>query len=60
MLGRRYLVAPIVEKGANGRMIYLPAGTWRHYFSEEVVQGPVLRYVSCPMKEALVYEKMEK
>ena len=60
MLGRRYLVAPIVEKGANGRMIYLPAGTWRHYFSEAVVQGPVLRYVSCPMKEALVYEKMEK
>ena len=58
MLGRSLLVAPIVEKGAEGRMVYLPKGTWRHYFSKEVVQGPAARYVSCSVQEALVYEKV--
>ncbi len=28
MLGDRYLVAPVVKKGAHGRTVYLPRGNW--------------------------------
>ena len=59
MLGRRYLVAPITEKGAAGRMVYFPKGKWRHFFTQEIVDGNIAREMACPLTEALVYEKLE-
>lgn len=60
MLGRRYLVAPITEKGAAGRMVYFPKGKWQHYFTKEIMYGNTAQYMTCPLTEALVYEKMEE
>lgn len=59
MLGRRFLVAPVVNRGAKGRTVYFPAGTWKHYLHGETVHGPAVRELSCPMSEALVYERTE-
>lgn len=58
MLGRRYLVAPILEKGATGRRVYLPEGTWRHFFTGEAFTGGEYD-ISCPLNQALVFERLE-
>lgn len=57
LLGRRLLVAPIVEEGIDGRMVYLPAGTWRHYFTGEIRQGEQKFYAAVPLSRIEVWEK---
>ena len=37
--GRDILVAPIVEKGATSRHLYLPAGAWHDFWTEERHEG---------------------
>ncbi|HLN55884.1 MAG TPA: glycoside hydrolase family 31 protein, partial [Bacteroidales bacterium] len=39
MLGERLLVAPVLEKGAVSRNIYLPEGTWTDFWSGKVFKG---------------------
>jgi alpha-glucosidase/alpha-D-xyloside xylohydrolase len=38
--GRDILVAPVVEKEAHSRRVYLPAGTWYDWWTNEKVAGP--------------------
>ena len=58
MLGRRYLVAPIVNEGALGRRVYLPRGTWRYFFTGELFEGERELYVDCPLDLIPVFERM--
>ena len=37
--GRDILVAPVVEKGATARRLYLPRGHWFDFWTEEKVEG---------------------
>jgi alpha-glucosidase/alpha-D-xyloside xylohydrolase len=37
--GRDILVAPVVEKGATSRRLYLPRGKWIDFWTEETVNG---------------------
>src|SRR3984957_624616 len=37
--GRDLLVAPVVEKGATNRHLYLPAGAWDDWWTGEKVEG---------------------
>jgi alpha-glucosidase/alpha-D-xyloside xylohydrolase len=37
--GRDMLVAPVVEKGATSRSLYLPRGTWHDFWTNERVEG---------------------
>src|SRR5439155_6015614 len=37
--GRDILVAPVTEKGASARRVYLPRGTWYDFWTNEKVQG---------------------
>jgi alpha-glucosidase/alpha-D-xyloside xylohydrolase len=37
--GRDILVAPVVEKGATERSLYLPRGTWYDFWTQEKVEG---------------------
>lgn len=39
MWGPDMLVAPVVEKGATTRRLYLPKGTWVDFWKEEKVEG---------------------
>jgi alpha-glucosidase (family GH31 glycosyl hydrolase) len=39
MWGADMLVAPVVEKGATSRAVYLPRGTWHDFWTEERVDG---------------------
>ena len=37
--GRDILVAPVVEQGATSRSVYLPAGRWYDFWTEETLEG---------------------
>jgi len=37
--GRDLLVAPVVEKGAKSRRVYLPEGNWHDWWTGEIVSG---------------------
>jgi alpha-glucosidase (family GH31 glycosyl hydrolase) len=37
--GRDLLVAPVVEKGATSRRVYLPRGAWFDFWTEERIDG---------------------
>jgi alpha-glucosidase/alpha-D-xyloside xylohydrolase len=37
--GRNLLVAPVVEKGATARRLYLPRGTWIDWWTNQPVEG---------------------
>ena len=37
--GRDILVAPVVEKGATARSVYLPKGAWNDFWTGERVEG---------------------
>jgi alpha-glucosidase/alpha-D-xyloside xylohydrolase len=39
LYGRDLLVAPVVEKGATTRLVYLPAGSWYDFWTHEKLQG---------------------
>jgi alpha-glucosidase/alpha-D-xyloside xylohydrolase len=39
LFGRDLLVAPVVEKGATTRSVYLPRGTWYDFWTKERVEG---------------------
>jgi alpha-glucosidase/alpha-D-xyloside xylohydrolase len=39
MWGRNLLVAPVVEKNASTRHVYLPHGSWYDFWTGEAVQG---------------------
>jgi alpha-D-xyloside xylohydrolase len=40
LFGDSFLVAPVLERGAERRMVYLPVGEWVDYWSREMYQGP--------------------
>ncbi len=39
MWGADMLVAPVVEKGATSRKLYLPRGSWHDFWTEQRVEG---------------------
>ena len=45
--GKNVLVAPVVEKGATTRIVYLPRGVWYDFWTHEPLQGG--REISCPV-----------
>ena len=40
LFGDSFLVAPVLERGARRRMVYLPVGRWVDYWSREIHDGP--------------------
>ena len=39
MFGEGLLVSPVVKQGATSKAVYLPAGTWTHWFSGKTYSG---------------------
>jgi alpha-D-xyloside xylohydrolase len=51
LLGRDILVAPVVQAGARSRSVYLPAGSWRHYWTGRRYDGGRWITVAAPVTE---------
>ena len=58
MLGRDMMVCPIVEEGVAGRRVWLPQGTWKHYFTDETFEGGQYREFVCPLDQMIVLERV--
>src|SRR5205823_1138466 len=39
LFGRDFLVAPVVEKAATSRAVYLPSGVWYDFWTKETLTG---------------------
>ena len=57
LLGDALLVAPITRPGVEHRHVYLPEGTWFHYWSGERLDGPVHVLAHAPLGEPALYVK---
>ncbi len=58
MLGDRILVAPVCEKGASRRQVYLPKGKWK-LENEKVYDGGRNVEVECPIEKLIWFEREE-
>jgi alpha-D-xyloside xylohydrolase len=57
LFGTSLLVAPVLEEGAAGRSVYLPAGTWRRFGEKgNIKKGPVWVEASSRAGAPIIYE----
>jgi alpha-glucosidase len=50
LFGPDILVAPVLEKGATQRTVYLPAGSWIDFRTEQVIEGQRHLDVAAPLE----------
>lgn len=57
LVGDSLLVAPVLEQGADKRMVYLPEGTWYDYWTGERVEGRQYILRDAPLDVCPIYVK---
>ncbi len=57
LCGDALLVAPVVEEGAVSRSVYLPAGTWYDFWTDEPLIGPVHVSAGAPLERLPLYAR---
>ena len=57
LLGDALLIAPISRPGIEHRHVYLPEGTWFHYWSGERLEGPAHILTHAPLGNPAIYVK---
>lgn len=60
MLGSKVLVAPVLEKSAQFKEVYLPSGKWKNVLNQEVFSGPTIEKIVVDLKTIPVFEKVEE
>jgi alpha-glucosidase (family GH31 glycosyl hydrolase) len=59
LLGDDVLVAPVLQPAARTRDIYLPKGTWRDYWNNEIFEGGrVISAYPAPLEKLPIFLKM--
>ena len=49
--GSAFLAAPVTTAGATSRTVYVPAGHWTNYWTNQVVTGPATLPVAAPLEQ---------
>ncbi len=57
MLGSLLLIAPVIEEGADSRIVRLPKGEWYDFWTDERLIGPVDREVKAPLNQLPIFVK---
>jgi alpha-glucosidase len=57
LVGSSLLVAPITRPGIEHRHVYLPAGSWAHWWTGEVIEGPAHVLAHAPLGRPAVYAR---
>lgn len=60
MLGESLLIAPVLEKGATSREIYLPRGVWYDFHTNKLIDGAREIQVDAPLNHMPMYAKAGK
>jgi alpha-glucosidase len=55
LCGDSLLVAPVTRPGVEYRHVYLPAGTWFHFWTGERIDGPAHILAHAPLGKPAVY-----
>ena len=55
LLGDALLIAPVIRPGIEHRHVYLPRGTWFHYWTGERFDGPAHVLAHAPLGEPPLY-----
>ncbi|MFN2291480.1 MAG: TIM-barrel domain-containing protein, partial [Anaerolineae bacterium] len=55
LLGDDLLVAPVLEPEVQERPVYVPAGDWRYYWTDEVYEGPTRVTVPAPLHHIPIF-----
>ena len=55
LCGDALLVAPVIEEGADSRSVYLPAGMWYDFWTDELLVGPVHVEAHAPLERLPLY-----
>jgi alpha-glucosidase len=58
MVGDALLVAPITRPGIEHRHVYLPAGSWAHWWSGQVFEGPLHTLAHAPLGQPAIYARV--
>ncbi len=57
LFGDSLLVAPVTEEGKQASEVYLPAGTWRDFWTKQGVEGGRTLIVETPRNRVPVYQR---
>lgn len=57
LFGGSLLVAPVTEEGKRSTEVYLPAGTWRDFWTKQSVEGGRTFSVETPRNRVPVYQR---
>lgn len=57
--GRELLVAPILEPGISERRLYLPAGQWKDFWSDDIHAGGQWIVVPAPLDRIPVFKRVD-
>ncbi len=55
LCGDAFLVAPMIEEGATRRTVYLPAGVWYDFWTDEPLSGPSRVEVKAPLERLPIF-----
>ncbi|PKM70810.1 MAG: hypothetical protein CVU93_00175, partial [Firmicutes bacterium HGW-Firmicutes-18] len=55
--GEDLQVAPVTQEGVEDLPVYLPEGSWRDFWTGEILQGPIELTVNVPMDRIPVYQR---
>jgi len=56
-LGTSLLIAPVLEPAKDRRLVYLPSGTWYHWWSGKTSEGPTFEIVEAPPAQPPLFAK---
>jgi len=51
LIGETLLSAPIYKQGATSRQVYLPEGTWMHYWNSKTYEGGRAYEIEAPLEQ---------
>lgn len=59
MLGSKYLVAPVIKKNSNKKLVKFPKGIWLRGDNGKVY-GPTTKEFEVPLDKVLFFEKISE